>query len=208
MTLIETQILEILEQHLSGLIARSVLRRSAAALAIAPGDLEEGHIPALVPEIERGIRLFVHPVHQATLIAELRELGPPQSASETTVAIESEADVRRARSAARTVALDLGANTFSAQKIVTAVSELARNIALYAGSGKVAFIPERARRNSLRIVASDTGPGIGNIDVIFSGKYRSKTGLGRGLMGVRRMADDFDVDTCPSGTTIRVEFLL
>ena len=205
---IETQILTILERHLSGLIARSVLRRSAAALGVGSAQLTEQHVPALALHIEKGIRLFVDPVHQAELITDIRELGPASSASESALLIQSEADVKRARSVVRELAFDLGANTFSAQKIVTAVSELARNIAQYAGTGQVKLVPARSPRPALRIIASDQGPGIPNLDEILAGKYRSKTGLGRGLAGVRRMADEFEIETNRSGTTIQVGFFV
>lgn len=205
---VETQILTILERHLSGLIARSVLQRSSAALGIGPSQITEQHVPALALHIEKGIRLFVDPVHQTELIADIRQLGPTPSASESALLILSEADVKRARGVVRELAFDLGANTFSAQKIVTAVSELARNIAQYAGSGELRIVPIRGGRPMLRIVAADQGPGIQHLDEILAGKYRSKTGLGRGLAGVRRMADQFEIDTSQSGTTIQAGFFI
>ena len=56
------------------------------------------------------------------------------------------------------------------------------------------------------IIAQDQGPGIAQIDVILAGEYRSRTGLGRGILGAKKLADHFDIQTGPSGTTITLGF--
>jgi serine/threonine-protein kinase RsbT len=58
--------------------------------------------------------------------------------------------------------------------------------------------------NALTIQAVDRGSGIKNLNAILEGQYRSKTGLGLGLAGTRRLADSFHVDTGPGGTTVMV----
>lgn len=205
--MLDQKVLSVLEEQLSTLTARTLLQRCTAAMGIRPSQLQTQHLPELIRRLEVGVRLFV-PAHlQQGLLDRIRALGGPKP-KELSVPIESEADIARVRSAAREMALDLTASTFVAQKIVTAVSELARNIALYAGSGEVHLIPIESPEPKLKIVAADHGPGIADPQRVFSGEYKSKTGLGRGLLSLRRMADDFDLKTSADGTTVQVEFVL
>lgn len=126
-------------------------------------------------------------------------------AEESVATVRKESDLNYTRMLAREACNLVGVRGYQAQKVVTAVSELARNIARYVGDGKVRFrIDTEGQR--LIIVAEDKGPGISNLDDVMTGNYRSKTGLGRGLMGVRNLADEFDIDTGPHGTTIRIAF--
>jgi serine/threonine-protein kinase RsbT len=118
------------------------------------------------------------------------------------IPIRSEEDLRTARTVAREMAVALRAGSLSAQRIATAVSELARNIVAYTPGGNIRLEPLDKR---LRIVADDRGNGIANLDEVLGGTYRSKTGLGRGLAGVRRLMDSFDIQTGPRGTRITVE---
>jgi serine/threonine-protein kinase RsbT len=212
MPVIEHQVLEILERQLSNLIARSVLRRCTAAMGIHLSEFELRHVPEFVRQLEVGIRLFVAPEHQRALLDDVRKLTadtpraePPRN---TAISIAFETDVTAARREARALATDLGAGSFAAQKITTAVSELARNIVLYAGSGRIELIPRKLAPPRLRVIASDRGPGIARLDHVLSGQYKSRTGLGRGLLAVRRIAESFDVETGPRGTTVTAEFEL
>jgi serine/threonine-protein kinase RsbT len=124
---------------------------------------------------------------------------------ESVATVRKESDLNYTRMLAREACNLVGVRGYQAQKVVTAVSELARNIARYVGDGRVRFrIDTEGQR--LIIVAEDKGPGISNLDDVMTGNYRSKTGLGRGLMGVRNLADEFDIDTGPHGTTIRIAF--
>lgn len=91
--------------------------------------------------------------------------------------------------------------------IATAISELARNIVLYAGAGEI-----RLRREStmggagVAIVASDNGPGIGDLRVALQEGYSTSRGLGLGLPGVKRIMDEFDVVSKPGhGTTVTIK---
>lgn len=121
------------------------------------------------------------------------------------IPIRGEADLNHARMLARETCKLVAMRGYQAQKVVTAVSELARNIARYAGSGQIRF---RVDTNTEYIVvcAEDDGPGISNLDEILSGNYRSRTGLGRGLLGSRDLADHFDIHTSPSGTVVQIAF--
>lgn len=105
-----------------------------------------------------------------------------------------------ARQRARDVAELLGFDRLEQTRIATAVSELARNAHRYAGGGEVRILTGRDR---IRVEVSDTGPGIPNLDEVLSGEYTSTTGLGRGLVGVRQLMDEFEIDA-PEGRGTRV----
>lgn len=128
-----------------------------------------------------------------------------QTADELVVPIRQESDLNHARMVARETCKLVEIRGYKAQKIVTAVSELARNIARYSNGGRVRFRVD-VDRESILVVAEDEGPGIPNLDEILSGNYHSRTGLGRGLLGSRELADHFDIHTAPEGTTVKVAF--
>lgn len=119
--------------------------------------------------------------------------------------IASESDIARARSAGREISQALGASAVSLQKVVTIASELARNMILYAGGGDMSMEPRAGDRPAVRIVARDRGPGIPFIADVFAGRYTSRTGLGLGLLGSKRLADRFEVETGSAGTCIVAE---
>ncbi len=130
---------------------------------------------------------------------------PEVSADTTVVLIRSEADMNATRGLARELCKLVGLMGYPAQKVVTAVSELARNIARYAGDGRVCFRVD-ADAHALLIVAEDHGPGIANLEEVLSGNYRSRTGLGRGLLGVRKLATSFEIETNELGTRVELSF--
>jgi serine/threonine-protein kinase RsbT len=89
-------------------------------------------------------------------------------------------------------------------KLVTAASELARNTLLHGGGGRAEVqIVTNGRRKGVRIVFTDSGPGIVDLDLAFTDGYTTKGGLGLGLSGARRLMDEFDLQTAPGqGTTV------
>ncbi|HZG70352.1 MAG TPA: anti-sigma regulatory factor [Chondromyces sp.] len=124
---------------------------------------------------------------------------------ESCVKIINEWDIVAARQLGRNVAKDLGFGTVDQARITTAISELARNIYLYAGQGKVCI--EKIQENGkagLCIVAEDHGPGIADIRRVMEDGFSTSGGLGAGLPGVKRLMDEFSVDSSPGeGTTIK-----
>lgn len=126
-----------------------------------------------------------------------------------TVRIHSELDIVCARQRARQIAIFCGFSPRDQVRIATSISELARNIFNYAGEGKIHFTVEgETSPQVLTIIVEDKGPGIANLDVIMSGNYYSNTGMGKGLLGARRLMDRFDIKTDPSfGTTIILQKL-
>lgn len=125
---------------------------------------------------------------------------PPES----TVPIHHEADILTARRAARAIAVKLGFSETDLVLIATAISEIARNILLYARQGEMAFeqVQEPPRRGIV-VTARDSGPGIPDIEQAMKDGYSSGKGLGLGLPGARRLMDDFAIESSPGqGTTI------
>jgi signal transduction histidine kinase/CheY-like chemotaxis protein len=120
------------------------------------------------------------------------------------LALRTERDVVQARQRARDVAAALGLDNQDQIRIATATSEMARNAFRYARNGKVAFSVGLDTPQRLQVTVSDTGPGIPNLDEILDGRYVSETGLGMGIIGTRRLMDEFEINTAPTGTTIRM----
>lgn len=120
-----------------------------------------------------------------------------------TTEIRYEHDVVLARQRARQVARLLGFDGQEQTRIATAVSEIARNAYQYAGGGKVVFelAPDPAR---LDITIRDAGPGIARLQDVLDGRYRSRTGMGLGLLGARRLSDRFQVRSEPGAGTLVV----
>jgi len=113
------------------------------------------------------------------------------------------ADVVQSRQWARAVAAGLGIPDQDQTRIATAVSEIARNAVSYAGGGRIEFgLADTKTRPSLVVRVSDTGRGIADVEAVLGGRYQSKTGLGLGIPGARRLMDDFKLETGPSGTTV------
>ena len=91
--------------------------------------------------------------------------------------------------------------------IATAISELARNIVLYAQKGEVMMRSvETAHSKGILIVARDNGPGIRSIQDVLRDGYSTSGGLGLGLPGVRRLMDEFAIESeLRRGTTVTVK---
>ncbi|HEX6503515.1 MAG TPA: ATP-binding protein [Terriglobales bacterium] len=108
--------------------------------------------------------------------------------------IRYEHDVVLARQRARQIAAALRFDSQDQTRIATAVSEIARNAFQYAGGGLVDFRIDKSPEQMLTVVIRDKGPGIPNLREIFDGKYQSRTGMGLGLLGAKRLMDKFSVD--------------
>lgn len=119
-------------------------------------------------------------------------------------AIQAEPDVVLARQRARQIAVLCGFGRQDQVRIATAVSELARNVYNYAGAGEVEFgVQGDGRSQMLTVRVEDEGPGIADVQHVMSGNYHSNTGMGLGLLAVKRLMDQFDLKT-GEGTCITV----
>jgi serine/threonine-protein kinase RsbT len=125
-------------------------------------------------------------------------------ASSKAAVIRSDLDIVIARTLARDTAKALGFGAIDQARIATAVSELARNIFLYAGTGNVTVREvEKNGRKGIEIICEDQGPGIANIDLVMQDGYSTSRGMGMGLPGAKRLMDEFDIRSHEgTGTTI------
>jgi serine/threonine-protein kinase RsbT len=125
-------------------------------------------------------------------------------AREVVVTIESDADLVPARAEVRALALELGFSRTDATLIATAVSEIARNIVVHAGRGKLVMrAVQEDSRYGLVSVASDDGPGIRDVESALAEGNAARGGLGLGLPGARRLMDEFELVCGPErGTTV------
>jgi serine/threonine-protein kinase RsbT len=122
------------------------------------------------------------------------------------VAIRSDPDIVSARQQGRALASTIGFTATDATLIATAISELARNIVSYAGQGEVILrAVEASNRKGIMICARDSGPGIRSIDDVLRDGYSTSGGLGLGLPGVRRLMDEFAIESeLRRGTVVTV----
>jgi serine/threonine-protein kinase RsbT len=125
--------------------------------------------------------------------------------ADAVIPIESDADVVTARQQARSLAGRLALSSTDQTLLATAISEVARNITTYAQRGEVRLdvVRHADGREGIRVIASDEGPGIEDLDLALQDGYTSGGGLGLGLPGARRLVDEFDIQTAPGrGTTV------
>lgn len=120
--------------------------------------------------------------------------------------IHSDLDLVRVRQHVRQMTAQLGFGLVEQTKLVTAASELARNALVHGGGGQMECTPVRsAGTQGLRLVFSDQGPGIADLDQALSDGYTSGEGLGMGLGGARRLVHEFSIDSRRGiGTTVTV----
>jgi len=123
------------------------------------------------------------------------------------VAIRSDTDIVSARQQGRSLAAAIGFTATDATLIATAISELARNIVMYAGQGEVMLqTVEASQRKGIVISARDRGPGIRSLENVLRDGYSTSGGLGLGLPGVKRLMDEFAIESeLRRGTTVTVK---
>ena len=119
------------------------------------------------------------------------------------VAVDTPDDIVTARQAGRDLAVDLGFSMTDVTMIATAISEVARNITSYAGTGSIALsLEKKDGRKALVVRASDNGPGIADITRALEDGYSTGGGLGLGLPGARRLMDHLEITSGPGRGTL------
>lgn len=130
-------------------------------------------------------------------------MGAPDTES---LPIRSKHDIVRIRQAVRRRAGELGFGLVDQTKMITAASELARNALDHGGGGDMHMAAvDDGRRQGLRLVFEDQGPGIDNLDRALRDGYSTGAGLGLGLSGAGRLVNEIDVDSEPGrGTRVTI----
>jgi serine/threonine-protein kinase RsbT len=134
-------------------------------------------------------------------------MNEPADADEVRVPVESDTDIVTARQKGRALATRLGFTSGDATIVATAISELARNIVLYAKRGEIILRPvEQATQTGLIITARDEGEGITDIRQAMQDGYSTSGRLGVGLPGVKRLMDEFEIASeAGKGTSVTVK---
>jgi serine/threonine-protein kinase RsbT len=129
-------------------------------------------------------------------MAEEKELSP------TRLAITNSKDVVMARRRGLEMASSLGFSVPEATKIAVVISELGRNIVLYANEGTITLLTGSGAKKYFKLIAQDKGPGIPDLDLVLKGGYSTSDGLGVGLSGSKRLMDEFDIQTMVGAGTM------
>jgi serine/threonine-protein kinase RsbT len=219
MKTVESAISAVLSGSITEITQRSIFNRMGPLAARPLAETTEADRRAVMSELENSVRLFARSGSVELIAACSRALlgeAPPGERRDTgrnaakILDIQQEKYIATARLEAWSEAVRIGLSKFTSVKVATAVSELARNIVFYADKGKVELRAiTDAQGARLQIVASDKGPGIepARLTEIFEGTYRSTRGMGKGLMAVKKLVDEFHLDTAPGrGTTVTCVF--
>jgi serine/threonine-protein kinase RsbT len=126
---------------------------------------------------------------------------------EVRVRITSDEDIVTARQEGRRLSAGLGFSSTDLTLIATAISEVARNIRLYAGEGQVQLrLVREGPREGIVVVARDRGPGIADLELAMQDGYSSGGSSGLGLPGARRLMDEFDIRSrLGEGVTVKMK---
>ena len=229
MKTVEKEVGAILSGTISSITQRSIFNRLGGLATTPIQQLTPGDRATILSELENSVRLFARS-NSTQLIASIAKAltsdgsaapGVPSGGgggaavtalpAPRKLPIEQEKDIATARLEAWSEAVRIGLSKFASVKVATAVSELARNIIFYAGTGTVELRSLKDDRGviGLQIIATDQGPGIPNskLEEIWAGTYKSQRGMGKGLVAVKKLVDDFHLDTrLGLGTTVTCVF--
>jgi serine/threonine-protein kinase RsbT len=122
------------------------------------------------------------------------------------ISVAVSADIVAVRHAVRRQAVKINLSLVDQTKIVTAASELARNMLVYGGGGEVTLeILQEGVRNGLRAHFVDAGPGIPNLDLALRDGFTKGSGMGLGLGGAKRLVNEFNIESAPGkGTHVTI----
>lgn len=197
-----------LSQQVSAINARVIIERSRRALR-DPEMLASEDRARFLSSVRATLRLFTSDERVGVILADLEHRlerkGVPDTQAMHAFTMRDENDLRAARAEARSICLSFATRATDAQKVATAVSELGRNIINYTPGGQIEIEVHRGPPIRVLLVASDRGSGIKQLEEVLAGTYRSKSGLGRGLLGVKRLMDQFRIQTGAQGTRIEAE---
>lgn len=124
---------------------------------------------------------------------------------EILIAANDQAAIVMSRGAVRELARSLGFTVVDQTRLATAVSEIVRNVVLYAQHGKVEFtvLGEKDHGAGIEVIVEDEGPGIDDTQTVLAGGFSTSGGFGRGIAGAQVLVDEFVLETQPgSGTRV------
>ena len=122
------------------------------------------------------------------------------------ISVAASGDIVAVRHAVRRQAVKINLSLVDQTKIVTAASELARNMLIYGGGGEVTLeVLQEGVRHGLRVHFVDDGPGIPNIDLALHDGFTTGKGMGLGLGGAKRLVNEFNIESAPGkGTRVTI----
>ena len=122
------------------------------------------------------------------------------------ISVTTSGDIVAVRHAVRRQAVNINLSLVDQTKIVTAASELARNMLIYGGGGEVTLeVLQEGVRHGLRVHFVDDGPGIPDIDLALRDGFTSGKGMGLGLGGAKRLVNEFNLESAPGkGTRVTI----
>ena len=122
------------------------------------------------------------------------------------MAINKEQDVVPFRNRVKEYAVKIGMSIVNQTKLITAASELVRNMLKYAGGGETLIeVVSKGRDNGIRLAFTDKGPGIKDIALAMKDGYSTGKSLGLGLPGAKRLVNEFDIKSIVGkGTTVTI----
>ena len=204
----------VLLDYLSVDDTQAILAAVEGATRIRAERLMPEQVSSVLLEAEKALdRFHVDQARRTACLRRLQRLGgatarEPVTTGESNemllVRVEQEDAIVQARLAAGDVCRELGFTEMKATRVMTAVSELARNIFHYAGDGQIVISRFDGDRPGVEVTARDEGPGIENIAEILSDGYRSPRGTGGGLKASRLLMDSFELESSPGAGTVVV----
>ncbi len=210
-----------LKLYFSAPIARALLTSTLRRARLDGGPLDNDVLPDAVVALERTLPMYItDATRRGECVERLlgllpnkpcddapqprpRASAPAMSVAWTVVQVKTADDVGNACEVGRDIARRVGFAGLDQTKVATTISELARNIILYAAIGEVRIAGIEKPRKGVEVAAVDEGPGIADLGLVMSSAYRSKTGMGKGLKGAKRLMDTFDLSSVIGvGTTV------
>ncbi len=183
--------------------ARGVYKTLPTSVNAPTGSLDVIEVRELLSHLETSGKLFAI-AGKSLPTRKLRDAitaGSSARQKEQRFTITSDGDVLVVQRATQALTKGFFSVT-DCVRLATAVSELARNIYMYAKTGHVTLcLTDEPAHWRFDVEAVDQGPGIPHLDVVLSGSYKSRTGLGRGLIGTRSLLDDMRIDSAPGAGT-------
>ncbi|WP_229216999.1 anti-sigma regulatory factor [Dyadobacter luteus] len=133
-------------------------------------------------------------------------MTPPLMMIKENMAIQQERDLIFCRNRVKEVAGKIGMGLVNQTKLITATSELARNMLIYGGGGIMRLeIITRGKLEGIQLTFEDKGPGIADVDKAMQDGFTTGRTLGMGLPGAKRLVNEFSIQSTPGkGTTVKI----